>query len=167
LALKKIIPLLGLSLISAAAPAEKQEPTKEKEALLSLGAGYTNITKSHNRRLLFQLEYKWKPIVAELRPQAGAFVTVQRSAYFYGGFAYDLLLGEKVVLTPSLSVGVYMRGKGKDLGFPINFRSAIELAYRFDNKARLGAVLYHLSHAHMAHRNPGINILAVFYSIPL
>ncbi len=52
------------------------------------------------------------------------------------------------------------------MGFPINFRSALELSYIFHNKGRFGAQFNHISNAHMFHKNPGANSLFIFYAIP-
>ena len=71
------------------------------------------------------------------------------------------------MLTPSLAPGLYREGGGKDLGHVIEFRSSVKLAYRFDNRARLGLDLYHLSNAGLANRNPGANALMLTYSMPL
>ena len=138
----------------------------ERPPLVSIGGGCVNIT-GVRKSGLFQAEYKWKPPVSELRPLAGMFVTTLGSTFFYGGISYDFLLGKKVVLTPSFCPGFYFRGAGKDLGFPVEFRSAMDLAYRFKNEARIGASFYHLSNSHLSRRNPGVNILAFYYAFPL
>lgn len=138
----------------------------EKPPLLSFGAGCVNITGFH-KSWLFQAEYKWKPPALGLRPQAGLFITSLGSTFFYGGICYEFLMGKKIVLTPSFCPGLYFRGKGKDLGHRVEFRSAMDLAYRFKNEGRLGASFYHLSNSHLSDRNPGVNILAFYYAFPL
>ncbi|MGE5195791.1 MAG: acyloxyacyl hydrolase, partial [Anaerolineae bacterium] len=137
--------------------------TSKKKALLSMGMGTYNVT-GQRQKILYQAEYKWKPPAYDLRPQAGIFTTNVGATYVYGGVGYDFFIGKRVVLTPSFSPGIYFKGKGKDLGFPVEFRSAIELAFRFKNEGRLGAEFYHISNAHLSRRNPGVNILVGFYS---
>lgn len=100
-------------------------------------------------------------------PQAGVFVTSDGAFYGHVGFYSDFDLGSRLVLSPSISVGAYHDGGGKDLGGVIEFRSAIELAYRFDNKSRLGLQFGHLSNAHIYDSNPGEEFLIVNYSIPI
>lgn len=134
--------------------------------LISLGVGCFNVSGTH-KRYVFQAEYKGKNFWYALRPQAGAFITELKGTYFYGGLAYDLFFGKYCVLTPSFSPGVYFRGQDKSLGFPIEFRSCIELAGVFNKGMRLGVEAYHLSNAHLSRRNPGVNVVAVFYSFPL
>lgn len=138
----------------------------ERPALLSLGGGCSNVTGVH-KKALYQAEYKWKPVVAELRPQVGMFVTEAGSTFFYGGICYDLLLWDTLILAPSFCPGVYFQGKGKDLGYPIEFKSAMDLAFRFSNDYRIGFSFYHLSNAHLSRRNPGVNVLAFYLSFPL
>ena len=70
------------------------------------------------------------------------------------------------MLTPNFAVGVYGNGDGKDLGYAVEFRSGVELAYRFDNYARLGLSFTHISNAGLDERNPGVESLVVMYSIP-
>ena len=71
------------------------------------------------------------------------------------------------MLTPSLAAGLYEDGDGKDLGHIVEFRSSLELAYRFDNRARLGLSFYHLSNASLDDNNPGTEVFSLNYSIPL
>jgi len=139
---------------------------KELPSLLSLGIGDFNFT-GHHHKFLFQAEYKRSPFIDHLRTQVGIFITTQEATFLYTGLAYDILLGKSFVLTPSFSPGLYFRGEGKDLGFPLEFRSALEFALRFKNASRLGMMAYHISNAGIGHRNPGVNVFALFYAIPL
>ena len=70
-------------------------------------------------------------------------------------------------MLPSFAAGLYEDGDGKDLGHTVEFRSAIDLAYRFDNRSRLGLSFYHLSNAHLADSNQGTEVLSLIYSVPL
>ena len=49
----------------------------------------------------------------------------------------------------------------------LEFRSGIEVAWRFDNRSRLGVEFTHISNAGIYDRNPGTETLTVNYSIPL
>jgi hypothetical protein len=93
-------------------------------------------------------------------------VQVSDSAFYsYGGIAFDWKLG-KFVFTPSFAAGAYRDGDGKDLGHVVEFRSAIEIAYEFENRHRLGLIFYHLSNASISDNNPGTEVLSLGYSIP-
>ncbi len=101
------------------------------------------------------------------KPIVGGFVTTKRGLYGYGGFRIDIFLGKRLVFTPSTAFGLYDKGNGKDLGHVVEFRSGVELDYRFDNRARLGLGFHHLSNAGIGDRNPGTEILGMFFSFPL
>jgi len=136
-----------------------------KETLFSLGNGIFNFNKSSPRTFV-QGEYKGETFFRELRPQVGAFITHQGSFYLYSGLAYDISLAQWI-LTPSFSSGLYFKGKGRDLGFPLEFRSALEGTFRFQEGSRMGVVIYHISNAKIRLKNPGVNGIAFIISIPL
>jgi hypothetical protein len=116
---------------------------------------------------LAQIEYRWEVHCHHIRPLAAFFAATDGNLFFCGGVGYDWFLGKKFVVTPSFAPGFYYHGHGKNLGFPVNFRSAIELSAVFGNQGRLGVQFNHISNAHMFYRNPGANSLYVFYAIPL
>ncbi len=135
---------------------------------LMVGPGIFDVDKSRLRPLI-QVEYRWDVWSSKyfhVRPLAAYFVATDGNMFLCGGIAFDLFLGKKIVFTPSFAPGLYYHGHGKRLGFPINFRSAGELAYVFHNQARLGAQFNHISNARMLWRNPGADSLVIFYSIP-
>ena len=102
-----------------------------------------------------------------LKPFAGVMLTTDSAGYGYAGLLFDLYIGRRLVFTPSLAAGLYEEGTGKDLGHVVEFRSAIELAYRFDDRSRLGLSFYHLSNASFGNTNPGAEVLSLSYSIVL
>ncbi len=132
-----------------------------------LGPGIFNVDKTR-QRFMFQGEYRWELDCHHVRPLASGFVTSDRAFYVCGGVGYDIFpFTKRIVITPSFAAGVYYHGNGKNLGFPINFRSAIEIAFVFPNQGRLGAQFHHISNARMLFHNPGVDNLVVFYAIPL
>ncbi len=134
--------------------------------LLSFGAGVFNIQRE-KRTAQFQLEYKFAVDFLMARPMIGAFMTTRSAFYLYAGIGWDLHFSKKIVLTPSFAPGVYFQGNDKNLGYPIEFRTCLELAYKLENKGRIGAQFYHLSNASLSHRNPGEESLVFFYAYPL
>ncbi len=131
---------------------------------LMLGSGAFDVDKSHPTAL-FQLEYRWDVHFRHVRPLAGFFVAAQGNCYLFAGCGIDAFLGKKIVLTPSFAPGIYYHGGGKHLGFPVNFRSAIDLSYVCANKARWGLQFNHISNAGMLWKNPGANSLVIFYAL--
>ena len=67
----------------------------------------------------------------------------------------------------TLGVGAFTRGGGKNLGSNVEFRTGAELAWRFDDRSRLGVALHHISNAGLTQRNPGTETIMLNYSIPL
>ena len=71
------------------------------------------------------------------------------------------------MVTGSLGAGYYEEGDGKDLGHELEFRSQIEIAYRFDDRSRLGLAVSHTSNASIADTNPGSESAILYYSVPI
>jgi len=102
-----------------------------------------------------------------LTPMVGGFATTDGSLYGYGGVFVDVFLTDQFVARPSFAVGAYSDGDGKDLGGTLEFRTALELAWMFMDRSRLGVELAHMSNAGIYDHNPGMETLTVNYSIPL
>ena len=160
-----ILPILLLCALLAALPmtaARALDP-----AFLTFGAGSFDMNGDDTTGTI-SLEYTHdKRLFWEFKPMGGLMATFDGAFYLYGGVAVDIFLGRRLVLTPSFAPGLYIEGGGKDLGHVVEFRSAVELTYRFSNRARLGLELYHLSNGGLDDRNPGANALMLTYSMPL
>ena len=102
-----------------------------------------------------------------VKPFGGVMATTDAAIYGYAGLMLDVYFGRRIVFTPNVAVGLYSDGDGKDLGSIIEFRSGVELAYRFDNRARLGVAFHHISNAGIYDENPGTEIAVVTFSIPI
>ncbi len=142
-------------------------PAGEKEpSFLTLASGFYDI--NDNREAVeLRIEWKGRKQIWAIKPLLGVMATTDGGVYGYGGIGWDLYFGKRVVVTPSFAVGAYRDGNGKDLGSAIEFRSALELAYRFDNDMRLGLMFYHLSNAGIDDNNPGTEVLSLGLSVPL
>ena len=152
--------LLGaLVLIGAApGPARAQDPD-----FLTFGAGAFDYNDDGSAGVI-SLAYLSAKRLWILQPLGGLMVTFDGGVYGYAGLGLDVFFGRRIVATPSLSVGLYGEGGGKDLGHVVEFRSAIQIAYRFDDRSRLGVMFHHLSNAGLDDRNPGANTLMLTYS---
>ena len=49
----------------------------------------------------------------------------------------------------------------------MEFRSQLEIAYRFDDRSRLGLAISHYSNASLGDTNPGTESAMIYYSVPL
>lgn len=131
---------------------------------LTFGVGYYDINDNQDAAE-FRAEWRFKKLFWKIHPFVGLMGTSDAAVYGYGGIALDWKLG-KFVFTPSFAAGAYRDGDGKDLGHVIEFRSALEIAYEFENRHRLGLIFYHLSNASIGDSNPGTEVLSLGYSIP-
>lgn len=154
--------ILALIAISVATPATAQDP-----AFLSFSAGGFDVNRKKNEAVEFGVQYRSDQKLWIFQPMAGAMVTTDKATNLYAGISLDIFLGNRFVVRPSFAPGVYFKGDGLDLGHVIEFRSGIEIAYRFDNRSRLGLELYHLSNAHLDDENPGEESLVLHYSVPI
>ncbi|MCP5505881.1 MAG: acyloxyacyl hydrolase [Chlamydiales bacterium] len=165
--MKKAVFLLLFPLILFAA----EKPPIEEPKLLNIGAGVFNIVRN-KKSVNFQVEYRsdfpfYRNSMLFFRPLIGVMGTSSGSGYIYTGIAFDIFLTDFLVFTPSFAPGIYIKGGGMELGFPLEYRSSAELSYRFKNKSRFGGMFYHISNASLGFRNPGTECLVFFYSIPL
>lgn len=143
------------------------EAKMDDPAFITLGGGYYDVNLRDNSSADFRVEYRHGEKLWIFKPWAGIEFTTDGAVYGLGGVLVDVYFGRRVVLTPSFGAGLYHDGNGKDLGSFVEFRSQIELSYRFNDRSRLGIALSHISNAGLTDRNPGTEILNVYYSIPL
>lgn len=139
------------------------------ERLLNIGGGVFNIVKGEKYPMI-QLEYRGNTEIYRrtyfwIRPLIGGFINSRASTYFFGGVAFDIFLGNSFAFTPTFSPGIYFQGKGKNLGYPLEFRSSVELSYIFPKKDRLGIQFYHISNGTFGETNPGTECLLAYYGM--
>jgi hypothetical protein len=146
---------------AAATPASAQEPS-----FLAVGVGAFDAFDDDWRAAQFDVQYRPHLKLWIFQPMIGANVTTDESAYVYAGLSLDIYFGNRIVLRPNVAAGAYRRGDGKDIGGTLEFRSAAEIAYRFDDRSRLGLEISHRSNADIHDRNPGEESLTLFYHIP-
>lgn len=155
--------ILGLAaLVATAFPAAADEP-----AFVSLGAGYYDLFDDQSAGEV-RLEYRFseQEKLWFFTPFAGVTATTDAATYGYVGVGVDVFFGRRWVATPNFAAGVYGNGDGKDLGHAVEFRSGLEVAYRFDDYSRLGLSFTHISNAGLGDRNPGVESLVLVYSMP-
>ncbi|MBI5346259.1 MAG: acyloxyacyl hydrolase [Chlamydiae bacterium] len=113
------------------------------------------------------VEYKFYPSFLKFHPMLGFMATVEKVTFTYGGVSLDLNLNKRVVFAPSFCAGYYTNGSGKDMGYPLEFRTGLEISLGLNDKSRVGILAYHTSNAKLGHRNPGTESLDLFYSFPI
>jgi len=146
-------------------------PVHEEADHVAVEGGQFDAVKNVQQAAAFGAEYRSRWIVWwKLRPFVGAGVTSDGSVYGYAGIRLSAYWGEHVVITPSIAIGGYSRGEGKDLGNPpVVARSGLDLEYAFDDGARVGVAYHHISNGKVFGQaeNPGTEIVGLTLSIPL
>jgi hypothetical protein len=133
--------------------------------------GRFDLVKNVQQATAFGAEYRSTGIVWwKLRPFLGAGFTSNQSLYGYGGIRLATYWGEHIVITPSLAIGGYSHGEGKDLGNPpVVARSGLDFEYALDHGLRVGLAYHHMSNGKFLGQteNPGTEIVGLTISIPL
>ena len=86
-----------------------------------------------------------------------ASVTDEGGIWIGGGILKRINIYEKINLNLSLMPGLYFKGNEIDLGGPIEFRSALEIEYKVNNKYGVGIGIDHRSNAEIYDYNPGMD----------
>jgi lipid A 3-O-deacylase len=180
-------PFSGVDSSVSASPHTERSPRPwyDHPALFGLSAGYYEALRSNhreNRAADFRIEYRsglsLLPLISprtfssldpvfQIRPMAGLEGTSADALYAFGGLMFDLFLGPHLFISPSEAVGLYGRGNGKELGSVVEFRSTLEVGYRFDNAVRLSVSVGHISNAKISTYNPGTELLSAYVYFPL
>ena len=138
-----------------------------KADLIAIGVGAHDVMRDEYRTAEFRLELKPHWEWATFRPLLGGMVTAKKTFYIYGGFWFDWVIKNRLQVSPSLCAGYFNNGDSKDMGYPLQFRSAIEIGWVLKNEMRLGVQFYHISNASLGHKNPGEESLMFSLSIPI
>jgi hypothetical protein len=138
----------------------------EGGAVLAFSAGVFEAGDSTHQAAEAGLQWRGGGHWWVFHPMAGGMVTHKGSCNLYAGFSFDLPLGNRLVLRPSFAPGYYNKGSGKDLGYALEFRSGLEVGWRFSSGTRLGVEFNHISNASLGDRNPGANSLIAMVAIP-
>ena len=92
--------------------------------------------------------------LGKLSPITGFMITSDSDTYFYTGVQAEYKIG-KLNIIPSFSPGLYTVGDGKDLGYPLEFKSEIQLTLDLLPGTKLGYSESHISNADIGDKNPG------------
>lgn len=112
-------------------------------------------------------EYRFGDVWSILSPFIGVSGTSQGAFYGYFGFGFDIHFPYNLVLTPSTAAGYFYKGQGFDLGSWWEFRSGLELDYRFADQRRLGVAFYHMSNAGLGKKDPGEEMATLVLTVPM
>ena len=134
---------------------------------LTVGAGWFDFNRKKDEGAEFRLEYRSDYKFWELKPFATLAVASNGMTFVGAGVLMDVYFGRRWVLTPSFAPTLWWgETDSLDLGHVVEFRSQMELAYRFDDRSRLGLSLSHYSNASLGDKNPGTETIMLNYSVP-
>ena len=164
--LKRIILviLLGIPAIDmSSGPAHADDPD-----FLTIAGGWFDFNRQKDQGGEFRVDYRSNYKLGHFKPFLTFAKVTNGMTFIGGGILLDVFLGNRFVLTPSIAP-TYWRGKTNDLdlGHGFELRSQIELAYRFNDRSRLGLAISHTSNASLGDTNPGTESFQVNYSHPL
>ena len=158
-----------VSLMAAAAllwgTAGAETARADEPAFLAASAGGFDINDD-DTSIEFRLEYRSDYRLWHIGPMIGLMANTDGGVYGYGGLFLDIFLGKRWVVMPNAAVGGYRRGDSKNLGSILEFRTGVEIAYRFEDKSRLGLAFQHISNAGIDDENQGTESLVLTYAIP-
>jgi lipid A 3-O-deacylase len=97
-----------------------------------------------------------KSFLGKLSPITGGFLTDKNAFYLYSGVQSEYDLGF-LTITPSFAPGYYNYGNGKDLGYPLEFKSEVQVTFNLSKTSHLGMSYNHISNASLGTKNPGAN----------
>jgi hypothetical protein len=131
------------------------------ETELNLYTGLFDFSDHKQRAGLVGLQHQNEDLfknsfLGKLSPITGGFLTENSAFYLYSGVQAEYKLGP-IAITPSFAPGYYSYGDGKDLGYPLEFKSEIQLTFDLNDSTHLGMSYNHLSNASLGTKNPGAN----------
>jgi len=149
-------------LISAPATTRADDPD-----FLTVSAGWFDFNRQKDQGGEFSVEYRSDKKFLLFKPFLHAAGVSNGMSFFGAGVLIDVYFGRRWVVTPSFAP-TWWRGKTDDLdlGHALEFRSRLEIAYRFDDRSRLGLSVSHSSNASLGDENPGTESIMLNYSIP-
>lgn len=159
--------LVAFALLAAVAAAPGGAAADDPD-LLSFSAGAYDWNRKKDPGAEFRLEYRSDYKLWIFKPFAALAGTTTGQSFVGAGVLIDVYLGNRIVVTPSFAPTWYQGGnKDLDLGHAVEFRSQLEIAYRFDDRSRLGVAISHYSNASLGDKNPGTESAMLYYSVPL
>ena len=136
-----------------------EEVSNETE--LNIFTGLFDFSDDKQKAGLFGLQHQNEELFREsflgkLSPITGGFVSENSAFYLYTGVQGEYNLGS-LTITPSFAPGYYDYGNGKDLGYPLEFKSEVQVSLGLSESTKFGMSYNHISNASLGSKNPGAN----------
>ena len=162
LSIRQIAPVLLVLLITSCLTSFNSiADDSSNETELNFFTGLFDFSDDKQKAGLFGLEHQNedlfnKSIFGKISPITGGFLTENNAFYLYTGVQAEYELGF-LKITPSFAPGYYNYGNGKDLGYPLEFKSEIQVTLNLTESSNLGMSYNHISNASLGSKNPGAN----------
>ena len=157
------IVLLALFLLNFGSAAEDSlnEIDNSKKTELNFFTGMFDFSDDKQSSGLLGLQHQNEDLfrnsfLGKLSPISGGFLTEKSSFYLYSGVQAEYELGF-LTITPSFAPGYYNYGSGKDLGYPLEFKSEVQVSLNLNESSHIGMSYNHISNASFGTKNPGAN----------
>ena len=158
-----VIVLLTLCFVNFESIAEDSlnETVSSNETELNFFTGMFDFSDEKQSSGLLGLQHQNEDLfrnsfLGKLSPISGGFLTEKSAFYLYSGVQAEYELGF-LTITPSFAPGYYNYGSGKDLGYPLEFKSEIQMSFNLSDTSHLGMSYNHISNASLGAKNPGAN----------
>ena len=134
---------------------------KFKETELNIFTGMFDFSDDNQASGILGLQHQneelyRKSFLGNLSPITGGFLTEKNAFYLYSGVQVEYDFGF-LTITPSFAPGYYNYGDGKDLGYPLEFKSEVQMTFNLSDSTHLGMSYNHISNASLGSKNPGAN----------
>ena len=157
------IVLLTLCFVNFESIAEDSlnETVSSNETELNFFTGMFDFSDDKQSSSLLGLQHQNEELfrnsfLGKLSPITGGFFTEKSAFYLYSGVQAEYELGF-LTITPSFAPGYYNYGNGKDLGYPLEFKSEVQMSFNLSDSSHLGMSYNHISNASLGTKNPGAN----------
>ena len=158
-----VITLLTLCFVNFESIAEDSlnETVSSNETELNFFTGMFDFSDDKQSSGLLGLQHQNEELfrnsfLGKLSPMTGGFFTEKSAFYLYSGVQAEYELGF-LTITPSFAPGYYNYGNGKDLGYPLEFKSEVQMSFDLSDSSHLGMSYNHISNASLGTKNPGAN----------
>lgn len=151
-----------------AARAQKAADTIPLEQYVSVNAGCYNIFDNGERTGYLDIRYHSKAKFLVFRPCAGLLLGFDGSLFLYTGVEIPLHLTSRLMVRPMACLGFYRPGSTFDLGYPLEFRTGVNLTFTMKKGLLLGLEFSHISNTGFwAEHNPGTETVGLILMIPV
>ena len=154
-----IILISVLTLFSVTIKSFSAESSNETE--LNIFTGMFDFSDVKKKAALIGMQHQNDELFREsflgkISPITGGFLTEANAFYLYTGVQAEYDVGF-LTITPSFAPGYYNYGDGKDLGYPLEFKSEVQVSVNLSDSTYLGMSYNHISNASLGSKNPGAN----------